>query len=78
MKPYVSAVVSIWGTWFACLVAASIYAGASSSGNAIGAPYLAWFLGIGASVLLTAVAFLAIAGAQCLEARERPTSSREL
>ncbi|MEP9362434.1 hypothetical protein ABLE68_05670 [Nocardioides sp. CN2-186] len=71
MRPYLYAFASIWGTWFACLVAASVHADASTDATALDAPYLVWFLGVAASVLLTVVAFLAIAGAQCLEAAER-------
>ena len=78
MKDYLWTFVVIWGSWFVAMVATSIYADVSPDGDAAYAPYLVWFLGIPVCGVVTVVAFLAIAGAHCLEAPEQRTSNREL
>jgi len=63
--PHVWTLTSIWLTWFAAFAAASVL---DDSGVAA---YLVWFLGIAVSALLSVLACLAIAGAQCLVAAEQ-------
>jgi hypothetical protein len=53
------------------MLAASVASVVSTNAWALYAPYFVWFLGIAVSAFFTVVAFLAIAGARCLEAAQR-------
>jgi hypothetical protein len=68
VKPYAWTLTAIWLTWFAALVAASVY---DNRASGVTATYFVWFLGIATSLLLSVLACAAIAGAQCLVAGER-------
>jgi hypothetical protein len=67
----VGALGVIWGSWFAALVAGSVYADISSDADAPLVPYLVWFLGLPLAGALTVAAGLAACGARCLDTRDR-------
>ena len=71
MKAFLTALASIWGSWFVALVATSVYADVSADGNASIWPYLVFYLGFLLCAIATVVSFAGIAGAQCLEAQDR-------